>query len=413
MKKAKNLISLMLSIMVVMSCCFSYANGLTNNDVRSETNLLSKDEATIIAESLISSDMPNMNWDKDTRISNIVEMYDQDGNLNSYSFEFNKGQESNGYAVISAYTDSSEVILEYSDDMNPVYNELDLKQDEEVVYLGNLNYYKDDGSEKLRTVENELVDKKDVKNDLLDLRSEENIETNNKFIENLKSNLDDIELTDSKSLINNNIITTSRYIDDPYSHANSTFVGPFVLHSYRNDFENYMPYRVQSGPSCVPNSITNLIVAIGKFHNWNTIVNKSTSQVYNTVVNIKNENNQPYYNNGVSESDIPNYLKKSFGAFSFNIKKPTPIRASFKNIKNQIDSYRPFLICLRKEQNYGINYGHALAGFAYNRLQSKTTGYFASYLKVADGYAGRGRYLNLGSLDKASLYNAKIYCISY
>lgn len=106
-------------------------------------------------------------------------------------------------------------------------------------------------------------------------------------------------------------------------------------------------------------------------------------------------------------------MKKSFAAFNFNINTVRYTNANFSNIKSQIDSYRPFILWLYKEQNYGNSSAHALAAFAYNRLQSQTTGYLASYLKVADGYVGRGRYLNIGSLQNTSTSNARIYPINY
>lgn len=132
---------------------------------------------------------------------------------------------------------------------------------------------------------------------------------------------------------------------------------------------------------------------IGRFHNWTDITSKNDSQIFNTVAKIGINNG--WYSSSGTVWDDRAYIKESFKAFNFNIScnQYTP---DMYNIKYFIDSYRPFLLGLTKEY-YGEP--HAVAGYAYTRLKSSSTGYTSSYLKIADGNSTNGRYLSISQLQ--------------
>ena len=63
----------------------------------------------------------------------------------------------------------------------------------------------------------------------------------------------------------------------------------------------------------------------------------------------------------------------------------------------ELKNHRPFYLTLRAYPGYG---NHGVVGYAYTRLQSKTTGYYLSFVKIADGWANYGRYLGITSLNE-------------
>ena len=82
-------------------------------------------------------------WDEDTHIVNVVEMYDETGEeITAYAFELDKG-----YITISASVDVPNPILEWSDVGEPVYAEFNLGNADKIIYLGGYNYYKDTGTD--------------------------------------------------------------------------------------------------------------------------------------------------------------------------------------------------------------------------------------------------------------------------
>ena len=72
----------------------------------------------------------------------------------------------------------------------------------------------------------------------------------------------------------------------------------------------------------------------------------------------------------------------------------------------ELKNHRPFYLTLRAHPGYG---NHGVAGYAYTRLPSKTTGDYLSFVKIADGWASYGRYLDITSLDES--YQAELRAI--
>lgn len=97
MKKMKRLIGIMISTIMLVSSCYSYASPVDFSI--EETNLLSNNDAEQLGISFIKNIIEtdsNINWNYNTKISSIIPMYDTEGNINSYSLELNNKNESNG-----------------------------------------------------------------------------------------------------------------------------------------------------------------------------------------------------------------------------------------------------------------------------------------------------------------------------
>ncbi len=110
-------------------------------------------------------------WTNETEIVEAVTMYDEAGEVTAYTFEL-----TTGYIVVSAYLDMPNLIMEWADEAEPVYEGFELENEAEIVYVGVLDYYLDEGEETLETVEGVEVPREYVENSLEEMRDIENVE---------------------------------------------------------------------------------------------------------------------------------------------------------------------------------------------------------------------------------------------
>lgn len=323
---------------------------------------------------------PNISWSSDTDISSCKTMYDANGNISAYSFELQTNGNDSGYIVVSAYPDVPNIILEFSDESAPLYDSLDLQASDTIVYTGLLNYYKDDGGALLQTVDNERIPISEVPT----------------------------PLESSRNVTNLPVMSRDKYpIDDPFKWADTYYEGPFVYSGdSTNEFEDYCHFRVTSDFSgyynnCAPTAITNLIEMLGEYHNYSKIENNTYTKIYNNVATYGINNN--YYVNDKDTgttywATLNEYIEGSFGLYGLTA-TVTSKKATLSNIKVELNLHRPFYLSLFSHPHYN---NHGVAGYAYGRLISETTGSYLSFLKVADGHAKYGRYLDIASIDESS-----------
>jgi hypothetical protein len=150
-------------------------------------------------------------WDDDTEIVNTVVMYDetQTDAVTAYTFEM-----SSGYVVVSAYSDVPNIILEWSDQTAPLYKNLDVDENEKVVYLGALAYYKDAGADTIEDLNGNEVNRTEVCNVLNEVASEEYA---------LESGSANASSGTAYELQSNDTIS------DPFTHATSVYGGDIYL----------------------------------------------------------------------------------------------------------------------------------------------------------------------------------------
>ena len=120
--------------------------------------------AAIIAEYFIRDfqSVPGTNWSTDTKIVDTVTMYDSAGAISAYSFELETNGEDTGYVIISGYPELNGRILEFSDCERPVYDALNLSENDIIVYTGTLNYFKSTDNSKLFALNGEVIDKTQI-----------------------------------------------------------------------------------------------------------------------------------------------------------------------------------------------------------------------------------------------------------
>ncbi|MBO7275409.1 MAG: hypothetical protein J6V15_03440, partial [Clostridia bacterium] len=141
-------------------------------------------------------------WDENTAVTDIVTLYDAQGNINAYSVEF-----TDGYIIVSAHIDSPNIVLEWADEAEPLYNQLNLMPLDQVVYLGGLDYYKDSGGTQL-----------------IDLR--QNFVARTTVVNRIEENRDICYVSQRESAFINNGVFSTNSIEDPFEHANTVYNGP-------------------------------------------------------------------------------------------------------------------------------------------------------------------------------------------
>lgn len=344
------------------------------------TALISEEVAQIMAGYFIRDyqSMPDTTWSSDTKIMDTVTLYHPDGNVSAYSFELQTNGVDTGYIVISAYPDVENKILEFSDSADPVYDEFLPAQKDTLVYTGGLNYYKEIGDDRLLSLDGVSVSKDEVPTPIEDLRDEAYLPVQ------------------------------TRVITDPVAWADAYYKGPFLAYEWKNPFESsdsQRKYRTTGDfpgyqDHCSPTSITNLIEIIGYYRNYSPVTSKSASQIFTTVAQLGIRNG--YYKNpgGTTPSSLPAYIRQSFAEFGINVSVSSST-VTYDRVKTAINAYKPFHISLRSNAIYG---NHGVAAYAYTRLKSQATGYYFSFVKIADGWGSSGRYLTISSLSSNNMH---------
>ena len=270
------------------------------------------------------------------------------------------------------------------------------------MYVGGLGYYKDNGNQMLMNTSGQLLERKDVVNLVNSARLIENVPT-------------DVAEIIAEEKMNSNISVSSvgnELIDDPYVHANKYYTGPFEYHDHVNKWENYVEFNtmdefenVGNGyvNHCGPTAITNMIIMYGNRYNNRSITSKLPTTIFANVANIGTVN--MYYANadfevidgvvigGTADSLADNYLVTCFEDYGVNITVSNKKKAiSYNNVKTSLSNNALLYVMLNGNARYG---NHHVASYAYTRMQSTKTGAYKTYLKIVDGWASHGRYLDL------------------
>ena len=338
--------------------------------------------------------LEDVTWDSETEVYDITIMYNIDGDVNAYTFEL-----SDGYVVVSAYGDVPNIILEWSDRAEPIYKELELTNTDQIVYCGSLNYYKDSGSEMLQALNGATVSRHEISDDLASISSVSYvpIAIKNK-VNNAHSTTQDVEGSDD-------------YIDNAIEHANEWYEGPFVCDgdNWENDWDNGVPITLYETSDfkdlddgytqhCGPTAITNFLSMYGNRYNILSIKNTDPDDIFRTVAQIGYD--YLYYYNwehgGTANASAGNYVVRCFQAFGINnVVKNYRKGLMYNNIRSTLENNHIAYVMLTGHPKYG---NHHVICYAYTRLVSRATGYYKTYLKVADGHSHDPRFLDLAAV---------------
>lgn len=411
MKRIKSIITYVIILTLLFSSISNVAYALEPIDSNAMTDIsknvehddffvsidLAQEIAVLFVVDMIQTDMAC--WNENTTITDIVTMYDgsEAHEITAYCIELDKG-----YVVVSAYIDVPNVILEWSDAALPVYAQFTLSEGDEVVYGGSLLYYKDTGMNYLQTVDGTMIARNEIKNVLDEKYSINNVP---------EAVLEVLTETASSPM---STPGSSSVITNPINHANTWYGGPFTVNDSENDWDTTnSPLALHTTSDfddvgngydnhCGPTAITNLLIMYGNRYSLSSIRDEDATDIFQTVANIGTSN--LYYMNtsalgmgGTLNAAVDDYILDVFDAYGFrSVEVDVTGRYSinYTNIKNGLRSGKVLYLLLDGHDCYG---NHHVICYAYTRLVSSTDGSYATYLKVADGWASSPRYIDIES----------------
>ena len=366
-------------------------------------------------------------WDEDTHIVNVVEMYDETGEeITAYAFELDKG-----YITISASVDVPNPILEWSDVGEPVYAEFNLGNADKIIYLGGYNYYKDTGTDTLETLSGQEIERSETVSVLDEIKDINNVSKElAEFIVEEKiraAELADVEVSanvaEQTDIVGQagaeiaasrntrpdvGLVQTSTpssgYIVDPFEHAESWYGGTYTAHDFINMWESWAKFSKtrdfsETEGNCGPTAITNMLRTYGDRYNKSTITSQSASAIYTAVRKIGTDN--LWYGGsagGTSQTTANLFIRASFSHYGVAVTVNGRYSSTYSNISSSLSNNR--LLYLSTD-GYAVYGDHAVICYAYTRLESSNGGYRA-YLKVMDGHNSSARYIDLTALGNTN-----------
>ena len=407
----KRMFSMMLSVLMAFSCVSMNAaaadipSAEDPSDVVNgyDISIIPSNVAEILALRFVEANADAglaASWTEDTVASDVVPMFDENGTPTAFSVELSTNGVDTGYVVISAYPDVENYILEYADAADPLYEELNLAEDEEVVYTATLTYLKDDGSDVLVGVQGEQVARSNVENEFEDLRDAAVFEEKRDAITQI---LGQEPVAATMSAAGDDGTDAYGTIVDPLLYIEAVYGGgTYTATEWKNVLEPYTKYRIMNNfnsayPNncCGPTAITNLIETAGAYRNISTIKNKNAQTIFTTVENI-GLNNGWFHSSGTYFSSMRNYMVTALSAFGVSVTSGnTYTNLTYNIMKQEIDANRFCILGVSGHEPYG---NHFVYPYAYTRFQNTQNGYLKSFLKVADGWSGSGRYVDMGTV---------------
>ena len=358
---------------------------------------------------MVATDMTD--WDSNTSILDCVTTYDVDGeSVTSYTFELTCS-----YVTVAPYLDMPSPILEWSDESDPVYVDFGyINSDEKVIYLGPVDYYLDNGSTQLQTLEGSQIPRTAADGSLLEFRNKANISCK------LQEEICELK-AQAKICADSGISRISSdnypggYITDAAEFARNVYKGNWTCIDWENNWENYAnfytKYEVSYDLACGPIAITNAIKMYGNKYNKSTIKNTSEGTIFEKIRTLKNSSGKRYYTDNewiVDEMifEVDDYIDSAFSKYSANPNVLGPFDCTVYNMQRGCDSNRLMYINLDRYMNLGYvdtPYGgdHAVIGYAWSLMEGQggdDNGPFY-FIKICDGVHSSGRYLSQKYLE--------------
>lgn len=347
-------------------------------------------------------------WTEDTTAKEVMPLYDGEGTPTAFSVELTTDGEDTGYIIISAYPGATDYIMEYSDTALPIYDNLNVKDGDSIVYIAPMTYLKDDGTDMLTTLQNQVVKKSSVENAFVEIR-EESLKKNKETLRDFFTN-DPIQVTST--------IYDYGPIDDPIAYIDAVYGGGAYNKAYewKNVLGTYVKHRemdqfssVYTNYNCGPTALTNLIETAGNFYNISAIKNKNINTIYANIEKIGLDNGwfaMDSYSGrpGTYFATMNNYMDtvlNSYGVSHQMTRKWNTSSTTYNLIKQEIDANHFCILGITDELNVTYK-NHFVYPYAYTRFRNSQTGNYKSFLKVADGWTDTGRYVDMSTIVSGS-----------
>lgn len=382
-------------------------------ELTSEDMFLSEDVVSYIAEFFVDDiiDTGNTQWTSATEVVDVVPMYEETGSeVTSYTVNLTEG-----YVVISAYADVPNIIMEWSDEAEPLYTVLDSSENSKIIYTGVLEYFAQSENNTLLTLDGEVIPCTAVTDTVTARRSINNVpqKVYAAFLKEKTDYLNSIE-GQIRPFANHR----DEYITDPYEHAQNVYNAyDWVEYESADHWSSYANYAdmdmfVATLNDCGPTAIVNIVKMYGNKYNRSNIKNESDYDVFDTVLEVNtehfNETGIWYFNpasggTGTQNGSANHFIMDVFDKYGVSVNVSAKPFASYANIKSTLDSTNKLAYLMIGA--HSVYRDHVVVGFAYLRLYSDDLYAYKSYLKVADGYNGDGpRYIDIGDLPAFSFW---------
>ena len=403
MNRLKKLISIICIISLALSLFTAYAADISSDSLteirissgkvfrftpQEMSNIVSvsAEEAKEIAELFVcdAAKTPEIDWDENTKVINVIPMYDQTDTdtVTAYTVKLNKG-----YVVVSAFLDAKSLIPEWSDKAEPLYTELDLSDNDKIVYLGNYEYYLDEGDSKVTGLSGEQIEKNNLVN----------------FVDENR-NISNIPESAYLEYDYNNVSVCSEIVD-PIGHANANYGGPFSYTRRIDYWTNYMDYyttdfgnRNQYTNHCGPTAITNLIAAFrNRYPAGAAGIPNDNDTLFLTIADKGILNNFFSNTNGTPNNRAYYYIDYIFDMYGISPYQMYEISSNADDIEEYefpMGYNAIFYMSLKKESIYE---DHAVIAYGLSEMESQTTGAQKAYFHIADGWGESPRYIELNS----------------
>jgi len=333
-------------------------------------------------------------------------------NITAYTFEL-----TSGYIVVSARFDVPNLIMEWADEAEPFFALFDdIADDDTIVYLGLLNYFVlDEDNETVTDVFGETFCAEEIESPFEELLDTSHIAP--EILEEIVAEYNERSAAADNASRAANVPGNGHFIYCPFEHSSRFFrtnpnqPSTWTSILWRNDFStntiHHVPYlrqvNMHSGTNnCIPTAMANLIVMIGRRENNTNITRYGTHNIYNRIENWARNHGwtpsggMPRNNSWPLFEDVLRYFRVSFR--SVQRITPTP-----ENIIAQLNRGLPFELILIRHETYGATFwmGHSVAAYAFTRLRRDQDGAIKTYVRIADGWVARGRFIDMATINNS------------
>ncbi|WP_010244117.1 C39 family peptidase [Acetivibrio cellulolyticus] len=406
-------------LLVICVLCSSLGVMAFAKDGAITDNVITKDDAYKIAllfvADTIKSDSTSK-WTKDTKLKSVDETVDIDGSVNSYCFNLEQNELPNGYLVVSANSDLG-IILEQSDEGEPLYKKADIDYDK-VVYTSPLEYHVTKGKDTYEFQPNKKlakVNKKDLKDNFNHKRSDKahNKDTVQSIKTSFVENARDLWMESTyKGQVDGYAVDS-----DVYSYVNDRYGKGWTLKTSKTVssagsallMNNFRP-----GVGCC--TITALTYVFD-YHRRNSSKSKIPSDIntlFSDIENIAVNYGYDKKTGGTNPLDIDNIVKDVWKKYGYTGSGSSLYVFTRGNFTYEIDKNRPALLNI----SFGYYGNHTVSMVGYRRYTKKNILGGESeilFLKVYDNWTTDTRYIDYDAItnplsgDFSTLSLSRIY----
>ena len=387
------------------------ADGGTVVELNEEDLAISEEVAGYVAEFFVR-DMAASGetaWSDNTAIVGVDVMYDETGEeVTGYTVKM-----TTGYVVVSAYVDLSSPILEWSDTDVPVYEaetaEVEVEEDDKIIYVGALDYFVDHGEEELEMLNGDEIQREDLSNEFEEMRSLDNVEE--EVLEAI------VESKEEKPVGGISTFAVNRpgdYIDDACAYASYVYGGTFSTANYANHWESAIGSRKVATKTfnygfsdhCAPTAIVNLVKANGWRYGNAGIKGATDGDIFGKVIEAnggnlgKRQAGSKYYKSpgGTTISNAKQLAKDTFSKYNVQATMGAVKAVNYANtVSTLTQSNRLMFIGVYADYANHPYGNHAMVGYAYSRLSNERNVYRA-FIKVCDGHQLGARYVEIDAI---------------